>query len=109
MEKITDNLLEEIIDDLADNYRNDEDVLSSLLDDVINDALSISNRKFKPDKEKQILILKSNIKKATKAIYLQRGTEDVSSSNDGGISNTYEKVMETMQNDIIIQGKRVMI
>lgn len=104
-----DDLLEEIIADLADNYRNDEDVLSSLLDDVINDALSISNRKFKSDKESQILILKSNIKKATKAIYLQRGTEDVSSSSESGISNTYDKVIETMTLDIIRQGKRILI
>lgn len=109
MEKLIDDLLKEIIDDLADNYRNDEDVLLSLLDDVINDALSMSNRKFKPDKETQILLLKSNIKKATKSIYLLRGTEDVVSSSNSGTSNTYENVMETMLNDILKQGKRILI
>lgn len=104
-----EKILNEIIKDLADNYRNDKDVLETLLDDVIVDALSMSNRKFKIDKEEQLTILKSNIKKAVKSIYLQRGAEDVSSSSDNGSSNTYEKVMETMQNDIIRQHKRILI
>lgn len=102
-----EEILEEIIEDLADNYRKDEEVLVSLLDDVIEDALSMSNRKFKLDKDNQLLILKSNIKKAVKSIYLQRGIEDVSSNSANGESNTYEKVMDTMLNDIIKQNKRL--
>lgn len=106
---MVDKILNEIIEDLADNYREDKNVLTSLLDDVIDDALSMSNRKFKSDKDNQLLILKSNIKKAVKTIYLQRGTEDTSSSSQSGMSNTYDKAMETMLNDIIRQNKRVMI
>lgn len=106
---MVDKILNEIIEDLADNYREDKNVLTSLLDDVIDDALSMSNRKFKSDKDNQLLILKSNIKKAVKTIYLQRGTEDTSSNSQSGMSNTYDKAMETMLNDIIRQNKRVMI
>ena len=102
-------ILNEIIKDLADNYRKDGDVLNDLLDDVIVDALSMSNRKYKSDIDNQLLILKSNIKKAVKTIYLQRGAEDVSSKSESGQSNTYDSSMETMQKDILRQSKRIMI
>lgn len=104
-----EEILEEIIKDLSDNYREDKDVLEFLLDDVIEAALFMSNRRFKKDKDSQLLILKSNIKKCVKTIYLQRGAEDVTSSSSNGLSNTYDKAMETMQNDIIRQNKRIMI
>ncbi len=104
-----EEILEEIIKDLSDNYREDKDVLEFLLDDVIEDALFMSNRRFKRDKDSQLLILKSNIKKCVKTIYLQRGVEDVTSGSSNGISNTYDRAVETMQNDIIRQNKRIMI
>lgn len=104
-----EKILDEIIKDLSDNYRNDKEVLTSLLDDIINDALFISNRRFKTDKEEQLTILKSNIKKAVKSVYLQRGSEDVSSNSESGTSNTYEQVVEVMTLDIIRQNKRIMI
>lgn len=104
-----EEILEEIIKDLSDNYREDKEVLEFLLDDVIEDALFVSNRRFKRDKDSQLLILKSNIKKCVKTVYLQRGTEDVTSSSSNGLSNTYDKAMETMQNDIVRQNKRIMI
>lgn len=102
-------ILNEIIKDLADNYRKDGEVLNDLLDDVIVDALSMSNRKYKSDIDNQLLILKSNIKKAVKTIYLQRGAEDVSSKSESGQSSTYDSAMETMQKDILRQNKRIMI
>lgn len=106
---MTNNLLEEIIADLSENYYGDEEVLKSLLDDVINDALFMSNRQYKSDKENQLNILKSNIKKAVKAIYLQRGAEDTSSNSANGQSSTYSDVIENMEKDIIRQNKRIMI
>lgn len=104
-----DKILEEIKKDLASNYRNDDDVLNVLLDDVINDALFMSNRRFLKDKEKQIEILSSNIKKATKSIYLQRGTEDVKSSSFNGENNIYQDAIENMNRDIIRECKRILI
>lgn len=103
-------ILEEIKKDLSDNYYdNDDTVLKNLLEDVIADALSISNRKFKSDKVNQIEILSSNIKKAVKTIYIQRGTEDVKSSGEAGESKTYADSIEIMEKDIIRQNKRIMI
>lgn len=107
-EKVNE-ILGQIISDLSDNYRNDEQVLQDLLEDVISDALHCSNRHFKTDKADQLEILKSNIKKAVKTIYLQRGAEDVKSNSIAGESNTYDNAIETMKKDIISQNKRVMI
>lgn len=101
-----EDILNEIEHDLGDNYvSDDESVLINILDDVISDALSMSNR---ANTENNLIILKSNIKKATKSIYLLRGVEDVKSNSQSGLSNTYENVMETMMWDIIRQNKRVM-
>lgn len=100
-------IIDEIIRDLADNYNNDSYVLSDILEDMIMSALSISNRRV--DTEKNIEILKDNIKKATKTIYLRRGTEDVVSSSQSGLNNVYDNAIETMKKDIISQNKRVLI
>ena len=104
-----ERILKEIIRDLADNYRNDIEVLDSLLDDVINDALFMSNRINKGNLDKQLITLKSNVKKAVKAIYLQRGVEGVVSDSQSGLNNNYDDVMETMKKDIIKQNKRLYI
>lgn len=100
-------LLSRIVSDLGDNfYDGDTAVLTSILEDVIEDSLSMSNRNGK-DLESQLDVLSSNIKKAVKAIYLQRGVEDVKSNSMSGLSNTYEDVMEQMLKDIIRQNKRL--
>ena len=101
-----EDVFNEIVADLADNYvSTDESVLKNILSDVIEDALSVSNRVYS---ENNLQILKSNIKKATKSIYLLRGVEDVKSNSQSGLSNTYDNVMETMMWDIIRQNKRVL-
>lgn len=108
-------LLTQIKADLGANfYDGDEAILSSILSDVIEDSLLMSNRGKKAGasnsaKETQIGILASNIKKAVKTIYLQRGIEDVKSNSQSGLSNTYEDAMETMLKDIIRQNKRLFI
>lgn len=108
-----EDLLSSIVADLGANYRDDSDVLGALLDDVINDALIISNRdrlvKTQVDEEKQIKFLSSNIRKCVKSIYLQRGAEDVSSQSISGLSSTYDKSIITMKDDIIKSGKRILI
>ncbi len=103
-------ILQEIIDDLDVLYKDDDDeVLESLLEDVIRDALFISNRQYKKDSDNQLRILKSNIKKAVKTIYLQRGAEDVMSEGLAGISSTYGNAIEMMEKDILRQNKRLFI
>ncbi len=110
---ITETLYEEIVRDLGVNF-NEEDgnVLHDLIDDVIEDALLMSNRNVKviseETKEAHVIILASNIKKAVKTIYLQRGIEDVKSNSQSGLSNTYDDAMETMLRDIVRQNKRIL-
>lgn len=99
-------LLEQITRDLAQNYRaSDATILSDILDDVIEDALYISNR---TNTSNNLKLLRSNIKKAVKSIYLLRGVEEVKSDTQSGLSNTYDDVMETMLKDIIRQNKRLL-
>lgn len=100
----------EIIAELGEMYNtSDSAVLKEILNDVITDALYVSNRQYKSDKEEQLNVLKSNIKKAVKTIYLQRGTEDATAETQSGISKTYDIAMETMKQDIIRQNKRLLI
>ncbi len=91
--------LEKIISDLDVNYRNDEEVLKDILEEVSSIAFDISNNK---DEKK----LFPYIKKAVKAIYLTRGGEGLQSRGEGSISNSYEDIMEKLRNDIIKSGLR---
>ena len=106
------NLLSSIVADLGANYRDDSGVLGALLDDVINDALIVSNRSHLVTSdetlEAQLDVLSSNIKKAVKSVYLLRGAEDVKSQSLSGLSSTYENAVETMLYDIIRSNKRIL-
>lgn len=95
-------MLEEIKNNLAENYRNDDNVLQQIIDDVTADALSISNRAI-TDTD----LLRPEIKKCVISIYLQRGSEDSSSKSESGVSSTYIDAIEKLRNDIIKNGKRV--
>lgn len=96
-------ILNEIKADLADNYRNDEAVLESILNDIITNALFLSNRKNTDD---NIEILKSEIKKAVKSIYLQRGGEGTTGLNENGTSSSFTNALEELEKDIVRNGKR---
>lgn len=105
-----ENLLNSIVADLGANYREDDsNVLGALLDEVINDALFISNRLTlsETDLDSQLSILSSNIRQCVKSIYLQRGAEDVNSQSEAGLSSSYENSIERMKSDIIRSGKRL--
>lgn len=95
----TDNI-EKIIDDLGANYRNDEEVLTDIFEEVSSIASDISNRQKNDEK------LYPYIKKATKAIYLTRGGEGLNSRNDGSISNSFEDIIEKLRSDIVKNGLR---
>ena len=108
MAELKNEILNEIISDLGDNYVNEDSaVLTSIMNDVITSALYVSNRRV--ENESKLKILKDNIKKATKTIYLRRGTEDVTSNSSSGLNNTYDNAIETMTSDIIKQNKRILI
>ena len=101
-----DDIFNEIVLELGENYvSDDENVIKSILNDVINDALFISNRRV--ESQTNLSILKSDIKKAVKTIYLQRGTDDVSNISTAGTSSTFVNAIEVMKNDIIRENKRI--
>ena len=108
------DLLTAITNDLGANYKSDDSTtLSGILDDVIEDALRVSNRKQlavdDTTTEEQLTVLSSQIKRACKTIYLQRGAEDVKSQSQSGLSTTYDDAIEKMTRDIIRLNKRILM
>lgn len=99
-----EKVLAELIKDLADNYRNDKDVLSTILNDTISNALFVSNRSYS---NKNIMILLPEIKEAVKSIYLQRGSEGSNSVSELGASNSFKNPLEEMKKSIVSNGKRL--
>lgn len=96
-------IFDEVKRDLGVNFNNaDVQVLQTIIDKVVANALFISNRS-----KNDIELLKPEIEECVKTIYLQRGTEDVSSQSQSGLSSTYKNAIETMRNDIILNGKRI--
>ena len=95
-----DDNIAKIINDLGPNYIGDDKVLEEILDEVISIASDISNRQ--KDDEK----LFPYVKKATKAIYLSRGAEGLTSRNEGSISTSFEDIIDKLRNDIIKSGLR---
>ena len=97
-------MLNEIIRDLGDNYNDtDKKVLEDILDEATTNALFISNRVRNLE---NIKLLSSEIKKYVKAVYLQRGVEDVQGQSQNGLSSTYQDAYEEMRKNIISNGKR---
>lgn len=95
-----DNNIEKIIADLGANYKDDDEVLEEIFEEVSSIASDISNRLANDVK------LFPYIKKATKAIYLARGAEGLTSRGEGSISSSYEDIVEKLRNDIIKSGLR---
>lgn len=109
------DLLNSIKVDLGANYYDSHNALvEQLLDEVINDALFISNRKYKVDSNNpstlyaQLDILNSEIRRCVKTLYLQRGAEDVASQSMSGLSSSFENAKDRLRDDIIKNGKRIM-
>lgn len=94
------NSIDKIIDDLGANYKDDEEILNEIVEEVSSIASDISNRPANDVK------LFPYIKKATKAIYLTRGAEGLTSRGEGSISSSFEDTIEKLRNDIIKSGLR---
>ena len=95
-----DNSIDKIVADLGANNKKDEEVLMDILEEVSSIASDISNR------QKDDTKLFPYIKKATKAIYLSRGAEGLTSRNEGSISASFEDIIDKLRNDIIKSGLR---
>lgn len=93
------NSIEKIKADLGANYKEDEEVLKEILEEVDSIAFDISNNS---DKDK----LFPYVKKAVKAIYFARGSEGLQSHSVGSMSYSYEDIIDKLRNDIIKSGLR---
>lgn len=94
-------MLEKIKANLGANYtENTDTVLQDIIDEITSIACDISNRN--KDDEK----LFPYINKAVKAEYLTRGAEGLLSNTEGGISNSFEDIIDKMRSNIIKNGVR---
>lgn len=93
------NNIDKIIADLGANYKDDEEVLKDILEEVTSIASHISNNNNKE-------ALFPYIKKAVKAEYLARGAEGLTSRNEGSVSSSFEDTIDKMRNNIIRNGLR---
>lgn len=97
-------MINEIINELGDNYNSDDaSVLNDILEEVIANALTISNCE---NSAKNIDFLKQEIKTCVKGIYLQRGSEGLEKLSQSGINSSFNDCMDKLRNDIIRNGKR---
>ena len=92
-------MLEEIKEDLGDNYSDeDEEILQEIINRVTDVAQTLSNN--------QTDELNPYIKTCVKAEYLSRGGEGLNSLNESGKSSAFTDNIEKMRNDIIKAGLR---
>ena len=92
--------IDKIIADLGPNYKNDKNVLEDILEQVSSIASDNSNR---PKDDKKLF---PYIKKATKAEYLARGAEGLTSRSEGSMSSSFEDIIDKLRNNIIKSGLR---
>lgn len=102
-------ILQLIIDRLGVNYdSSDSSVLEQILKEKINLASHISNREINLNTEdSNLLLLSPEIIQATIIGYQERGVEYTRSQSELGQSNSFIDVDETLRNNIIKNGKRV--
>lgn len=91
--------IDKIIADLGANYKDDEEVLKDILEEVISIASHISNNN-------NTEALFPYIKKAVKAEYLVRGSEGLTSRNEGSFFSSFEDIIDKLRNNIIKNGLR---
>ena len=86
--------IDKIIADLGANYKDDEDVLKDILEEINSIAFDISNNR---DKQK----LFPYVKRAVKAEYIARGAEGLTSKNEGSVSSQFVNIIENLEKNII--------
>ena len=98
-------MLNEIIAELGENYNTDDRaVLESIIDETTSNALFISNRQ---DTVLNRDLLKPEIKQSVISQYLRRGTEDVNSLSQAGLSSI--DYVDQLRKNIVKNGKRLVI
>lgn len=95
--------IEKIKRQLGVNFRNDEEVLKDILEEMYSVALNSSHRE---ETEKNKKLLFPYVKEAVISEYLRRGNEGMQSRNEGSISTTYTDIVKKMKSDIVENGLR---
>lgn len=95
-------LVEKVKRNLGPNFKeSDSKVLTEIVEDLLTIASNISHRKTIDKK------LYPLVNKASRAEYIARGNEGISSNSEGGISNSYYKIVDELKADIISNRLRV--
>lgn len=104
-----DEILQIIKNKLGNNYQTtDNDILESILKNIINDASFISNREINLESaDINLKILSPEIIEATIISYQERGVEYTKSQSELGMSNTFIDPIEFLRDRIVKNGKRV--
>ena len=98
-------MLNEIIAELGENYNSDDRaLLEQIIDETTSNALFISNRN---DTVLNRDLLKPEIKQSVISQYLRRGSEDVTSLGQSGLSSSYVDYVDQLRNNIVKNGKRL--
>ena len=102
-------ILQLVIDRLGVNYNpEDAQVLDQILREKINLASHFSNREIDiTSSDQNLSLLSPEIIQATIIGYQERGVEYTRSQSELGQSNSFIDVDETLRNNIIKNGKRV--
>lgn len=83
----------------------DEEVLKSIGDTVIEEALDCSHR---AETKENLMTLKAIIIESIIIAYQNRGSESLKSQSELGQSNSFVDWMEYLQTNIIQKGKRLL-
>ena len=95
--------IEKIKRQLSVNFRNDEEVLKDIIEEMYSIALNASHRE---DTEENKNLLFPYIKEAVISEYLRRGNEGMQSRSEGSVSTSYADIVDKMQKDIVKNGLR---
>lgn len=88
--------LEKIKTDLGANFKEtDNELLKEIHEEISSIASNISGLE---ETDNRLFPL---IKEAVKATYLARGAEGLASRNEGGISSTFNNIIDKLKKDII--------
>lgn len=96
-----------LVAELGDNFiTGDEAVLTAIVERVTNTALLLANR---PGSDNNIDLLEPEIFECAKAVYLQRGAEDVTTRDAQGDNSEYKDAYRVMYQQIINHNKRLVL
>nr|DAW04249.1 MAG TPA: tail connector protein [Caudoviricetes sp.] len=93
--------IEKIASDLGPNYKDtDKEIIEEIYEEINSIASNISGLK------KEDTRLYPLVKEAVKATYIARGAEGLASRGEGGMSSTFNSIIDKLKKDIISNNLR---